>query len=200
MTGVDEAVRAAAELGFPVALKAAAPEIVHKTDVGGVALDLGSPAEVERAYRAMAERLGRAMGGALVQPMVPSGTETIVGVVQDPSFGPLVMFGLGGVATDVLGDRAFRILPLTDVDAAELVRSVRAAPLLFGHRGRPAVDVVALEDVILRVAALADAVPEVAELDLNPVVASEHGAVAIDTKIRVRTTPPGPSPLSRKLR
>jgi acetyl coenzyme A synthetase (ADP forming)-like protein len=196
----DEAARVAGELGFPVALKAASPDIVHKSDVGAVALDLSSPDAVGEAYRAMAARLGGAMGGAVVQAMAPRGIETIVGVVQDPSFGPLVMFGLGGVATDVLGDRAFRILPLTDLDAAELVRSVRAAPLLFGHRGTPAVDVSALEDVILRVAALADTVPEVAELDLNPVVASPRGVLALDAKVRLRPVPSGPGPLSRKLR
>ena len=127
------------------------------------------------------------------------GLETIVGVVQDASFGPLVMFGLGGVATDVLGDVAFRILPLADVDAFELIRSVRAAPLLFGYRGRPAVDVAALEDVLLRVGALADAIPELAELDLNPVVVSGRGVVAVDVKLRLRAGAPGPGPLWRRL-
>src|SRR3712207_5402673 len=102
--------------------------------------------------------------------MAAPGVATVVEIVDDPSFGPLVMFGLGGVATDLLGDRAFRILPLTDVDAAELVRSVRSSPLLFGYRGSQPVDVAALEDLLLRVAAMADAVPELAELDLNPVV------------------------------
>ena len=196
----EEAALIAAKLGFPVVLKAGAPGIVHKTDVGGVAVGLGSPEAVAEAYRAMAARLGTGMGGVVVQPMVAPGVEAIVGVVQDPSFGPLVMFGLGGVATDVLGDRAFRILPLTDIDAAELVRSVRAAPLLLGHRGQPAANVAALEDLLLRVGALADAVPELAELDLNPVVASERGAIAVDVKLRLRTVPPGPGPLSRKLR
>jgi acyl-CoA synthetase (NDP forming) len=100
----------------------------------------------------------------------------------------------------VLGDRSFRILPLTDLDAAELVRSVRAAPLLFGHRGTPPVDAHALEEVILRVAALADTVPEIAELDLNPVVASPQGVLALDAKVRLRPVPSGPGPLSRKLR
>ena len=197
---VEEAVRAARELGFPVALKAGAPDLVHKSDLGGVALGLGSPNAVREALEAMAARLGAAMGGAVVQPMVEPGTETIVGVVEDESFGPLVMFGLGGIATDVLGDVSFRILPLTDLDAADLVRSVRAAPLLFGHRGQPAADVVGLEDLILRVGALAEAVPELAELDLNPVVVSEHGVIAVDAKVRVRAVPPGPGPLSRKLR
>jgi len=195
----DEAVRVATEIGFPVALKTAASGIAHKTDVGGVVLDLGSADQVREAFDGLAARLGDTMAGAIVQPMIDPGLETIVGVVQDASFGPLVMFGLGGVATDVLGDVAFRILPLADVDASELIRSVRAAPLLFGYRGRPAVDVAALEVVLLRVGALADAIPELSELDLNPVVVSERGVVALDVKLRLRTGAPGPGPLWRRL-
>jgi acetyl coenzyme A synthetase (ADP forming)-like protein len=184
-SSADEAGQTARKLGPPVALKAAGPELVHKSDVGGVVLGLESPSEVAAAYDEMAERLGDRMTGALVQQMARPGVETIVGVVQDPLFGPLVMFGLGGVATELLGDQSFRVLPLTDLDAAELVRSLRATPLLFGYRGSPEVDIDALEDLLQRVARLAGRVPEIAELDLNPVIVSESGAVAVDCRIRV---------------
>jgi acyl-CoA synthetase (NDP forming) len=196
----DEAVAAAEALGLPVALKAAAPELVHKSDVGGVRLDLASGDEVRRAYEEMAAALGERMGGALVQRMVPAGVETIVGVVQDPAFGPLVMFGSGGTAVELFGDRAFRILPLTDLDAAELVRATKGSPLLFGYRGAPPTDVGALCDVLLRVATLADEVPEVAEADLNPVIVSPSGAVVVDAKIRLVPHAAAPEDAVRRLR
>ncbi len=177
----DEAER----LGFPVALKAIGPDLVHKSDVGGVRLGLRSAGEVAEAYRAMAADVGGAMTGAVVQRMARPGVETIVGVVHDPLFGPLVMFGLGGVATELLGDRAFRILPLTDVDAAELVRGLRSSPLLFGYRGAPAVAAGAVEDVLQRVAWLADAVPELAEVEFNPAIASADGVEVVDARVRV---------------
>ncbi len=195
----EEAGRAAADLGYPVALKAVGPDLIHKSDVGGVQLDLGSDTEVTAGHEAMAARLGVGMTGAVVQQMATPGVETIVGVVQDPLFGPLVMFGLGGVATELLGDRSFRVLPLTDLDAAELVRSLRASPLLFGYRGSPPVAVDALEDVLQRVARLAGNVPEVAELDLNPVIVSTAGAVAVDCRARVAHIPAGPAPDLRRL-
>jgi acyl-CoA synthetase (NDP forming) len=122
-----------------------------------------------------------------------------VGVVQDPLFGPLVMFGLGGVATKLLGDRAFRILPLTDLDAAELVRSLRASPLLFGHRGSAPVAVDALEQILQRVARLAEQVAEIRELDLNPVIVSDAAAIAVDCRVRVAPVPPGPPTDTRRM-
>ncbi|HEV7679812.1 MAG TPA: bifunctional GNAT family N-acetyltransferase/acetate--CoA ligase family protein [Candidatus Dormibacteraeota bacterium] len=179
------AARAASEIGIPVALKVASGSIVHKTDVGGVQLGLRTAAEVRDAYAAMAQRLGGSMHSAIVQHMVPGGVELIIGVVQDPLFGPLIMFGSGGTAVEVFGDRAFRILPLTDVDAHELVESIRGAPLLHGHRGAPPVDIAAVEDALLRVAQLAADIPEVAEMDLNPVISSPSGAVVVDAKVRV---------------
>jgi acetyl coenzyme A synthetase (ADP forming)-like protein len=199
-SSADDAVHAAEALGYPVVLKAGAPELVHKSDVGGVALGLEDAAAVRRAFGEMARRLGDAMGGAIVQATAAPGVETIVGVTQDPSFGPLVLFGLGGVTAELLADRALRIVPLTDEDAHRLVRSLRGSPLLFGYRGRPAVDVAALEDLILRVGRLADELPEVTEMDLNPVVVSEHGAVALDLKIHCARAAPPPPPDFRRLR
>jgi acetyl coenzyme A synthetase (ADP forming)-like protein len=199
VVGAEAAAAAAAELGLPVALKAAGPEIVHKSDIGGVALDLADAGEVAAAYRAMAERIGPAMTGALVQQMSPPGVETIVGVVQDPLFGPLLLFGMGGVATELLGDRSFRILPVTDTDAAGLVRSLRSSPLLFGYRGAPEADVAALEGLLQRVARLAGAIPEMAELDVNPVIVSAGGVVAVDARLRVVPVTPGPPAGARRL-
>ena len=195
----ESAGRAAADLGFPVALKAAGEQIVHKSDIGGVALGLASVAEVTEAYRVMGERIGPAMTGALVQQMAAPGVETIVGVVQDPLFGPLVMFGMGGTATELLGDRSFRVLPVTDVDADELIRSLRSSPLLFGYRGAPPADADALQDLLHRVAHLAAEVPEMAELDINPVIVSPTGVVAVDARILTRPVVPGPPPDLRRL-
>lgn len=199
-TTADDAVTAAARQGWPVVLKVANPAVTHKTDLGGVRLGLADEAGVRSAFAALEAAFGANLGGAIVQPMVPAGIETIVGIAQDPAFGPLLMFGLGGVATDVLADRAFRILPLTEQDADDLIRSVRSAPLLFGYRNTPAVAVDALREVLLRTAALAEAVPELVELDLNPLVVHPDGAVVLDTKIRLRRVQPGPGPLLRKLR
>ncbi len=188
--GSDErAAIEAARLGFPVVLKASGPDLVHKSDVGGVRLRLESAEEVAAAYREMAARLAPAMTGAVLQRMAAPGVETIAGVVLDPLFGPLVMFGLGGVTTELLRDRAFRVLPLTDADASELVRSLRSAPLLFGYRGMPPVDVAALEDLLHRVARLAATVHEVAELDFNPVIASAGGVAVVDARVRVAPAP-----------
>jgi acetyl coenzyme A synthetase (ADP forming)-like protein len=195
---MDAAVAAATELGFPVALKAGSPKIVHKSDAGGVRLGLADAGAVRDAYTDMEARLGDAMGGAIVQRMVPNGVETIVGVVHDASFGSIVMFGLGGTTAELLGDRAVRILPLTDVDAHHLVRSLRGSPLLFGYRGAPLAAVERVEDILLRVGLMADALPEIAELDLNPVVVSEHAAVALDVKLRLAPVPRAmPSDLRR---
>ena len=189
VTSPGGAAEAAGRIGYPVALKAAAAALVHKTDVGGVALGLADAGAVERAYTAMANALGESMGGAVVQQMVPAGVETIVGVTHDPSFGPLVLFGLGGMTAELLADRALRILPITDDAAHELVRALRGSPLLFGYRGTPAVDVPALEQLLMRVGALADEISEIAEMDLNPVIIGPDGVIAVDVKIRVASTP-----------
>ncbi len=184
-TTADEAAAAAADLGGPVALKAEVPGLVHKSDAGAVLLGLDGPDEARSAFDSLAERFAGNFSGALVQPMISSGTEVIIGVVQEPVFGPVVVFGLGGVATEVLGDHAARLAPLTTTDADDLIHSIRAAPLLLGHRGQPAADVAALRDALLRISRLADDLPQVAELDLNPVIARPDGVTAVDARIRV---------------
>jgi acyl-CoA synthetase (NDP forming) len=196
--GAQAAVEAARRIGGPVALKALGPTLLHKSDVGGVRLDLASPDAAGAAYEEMKEALGDAMVGAAVQPMADAGVEVIVGVVHDEPFGPLVMLGLGGTAAELLGDRSFRALPLTDLDAARLVRSLRSSPLLLGYRGAPPCNTGALEDLLLRVARLAEDVPELAELDLNPVIVSSTGVTAVDA--RTRLMPAGATPDVRALR
>jgi acetyl coenzyme A synthetase (ADP forming)-like protein len=172
-----EAVRAAAELGFPVVVKSAVPG-AHKTESGGIALDLRD----EAAVRAAAERIG---GAVLVQPMIQGGAELLAGVVQDPVFGPLVAFGPGGVFAELIGEAAFRIAPLTDTDATELVTSGKAGRLVAGFRGAAPADADALADLVLRLARLGDDLPAVAELDLNPVLALPDRCVAVDARVRV---------------
>ena len=180
-----EAAEAARRFGGRVVLKAEAEGLVHRTDSGGVRVDLRTPEEVAEGYRMLAAEFGPRLQRVLVQPMLAGGVEVAIGVVQEPVFGPLVVFGLGGVATEVLGDHQARLTPLTDADADEMINSVRAAPLLFGHRGIPPVDTAALADALLRVSRLVEDLPEVSELDLNPVVAREDGVYSVDVRVRV---------------
>ncbi len=198
VSSADSAVRAAATLRGPVVLKADVAGVLHKSDAGAVQLDLRTETDIRRAYRLLTGKFGLRLRQVLLQPMITGGTEVIVGVVQEPVFGPLVVFGLGGVATDVLDDRTARLAPLTDTDADELVRSIRSAPLLLGHRGQPAADLPALQDLLLRVSRLAEDLPEVTELDLNPVIARPDGAPAVDARIRLAPTEPQ-DPFLRKL-
>ena len=192
-TTADEAAAAADDLGYPVVLKAGAPDLVHKTDVGGVRLGLDSGDAVREAFAAMQATLGDRMGDALVQPMAAPGIELIVGVTHDPLFGPLVLLGMGGVAAELMRDTALRIVPVTVLDAHQMVRSLRSSPLLFGYRNTAEVDVAAIEAVLLRIGQLAEDVPELAELDCNPLVASATGALVLDVKLRLepRAAPSG---------
>ena len=178
----DDAVRVAEAVGWPVVAKVGGADVVHKTEVGGVRTAIADEAELRRAVAALRSGGG---GEVVVQPQCAGDLEVIVGVVQDPGFGPLVLFGMGGVATDLLADRALRILPLTDRDASDLVGSLRSSPLLGGYRGSAVLDRAGVEDVVLRVAQLAEALPEVVELDLNPVLVSAEGVVAVDVKVRL---------------
>ena len=177
----DAAVEAAAGLGGHVVIKAEVPGLLHKTAAGAVELDLRGDDEVRAAIGRLHASLGGRISGVLVEPMITGGIETIVGVVQEPVFGPVVVFGLGGIATEVLADHAARLAPLTGADADDLIRAIGAARTLLEHE----VDIPALRDVLLRVSRLADDLPQVAELDLNPLMARPDGAVAVDARIRV---------------
>jgi acetyltransferase len=189
-TTAEEAVKAAGDIGFPVVMKLIADTIVHKTEVGGVILDLRSEKEVEQSFVQIRQRLA-AMGrdnemqGVMVQRMISGGIEIIIGVTQDPSFGPLIMFGMGGIHTELFKDVTFRIHPLTDIDAHEMVRSVKAHQLLEGWRGAKPSDTKSLEELLLRVSAMVEELPQMTELDLNPVKVLEvdKGYVVVDARI-----------------
>jgi acyl-CoA synthetase (NDP forming)/RimJ/RimL family protein N-acetyltransferase len=197
-TGTAAVVAAAAELGYPVALKATAPHLRHRVDLGGIRLNINDADELAADLAELRQILGPQAGGRLVvQRMAPPGVACVIRTVEDPLFGPVVSFGLGGDASELLGDVAHRIPPLTDVDVADLVRSVRAAPKLFGHHGAAAVDVPALEDLLGRVACLADELPEVAELELNPVVVAGQGLAVLYAAIRL-SRPAGRSDTVRR--
>ena len=186
----DAAAAAAAELGYPVALKTTAERLRHRVDLGGVRLDIADEAELRADFAQLRDRLGP-IGGTefVVQRMAPTGVACVLRSAEDPLFGPVLSFGLGGDAIDLLGDVAHRIPPLTDLDVADLVRSVRASPKLFGHAGAVPADVPALEDLVARVAALADDLPEIAELELNPVVVAGRGLAVLDARVRLAPAP-----------
>ncbi|MEV4542630.1 bifunctional acetate--CoA ligase family protein/GNAT family N-acetyltransferase [Micromonospora echinaurantiaca] len=192
----DEAVAAADRLGYPVALKAAAPGLRHRLDLGAVRLDLPDAATLRRAYAEMSPLFG---ADVLVQPMVAPGVACVVELVEDPAFGPVVGFGLGGVATELLGDRAWRAVPLTDRDAAELVDEPRAAPLLRGHRGAAPVDRAALAELLLRVGRLADEQPRVRSLTLNPVLVRPDGLSVLHATVRTGAAADRPDTGPRRL-
>ncbi|MFD5319227.1 GNAT family N-acetyltransferase [Streptomyces sp. NPDC127098] len=188
VTGEAEAAAAADRLAGPdgrVAVKAYGPGLTHKSAQGAVRLDLVGEAAVRATFRDFTARLGDRMGGVLVQPMAAPGTELIAGVTQDEVFGPLVLFGLGGTATEVLADHAARLAPLTDTDAHELIGAPRCAPLLLGRHGAPPVDLAGLEGLLLRLSRMAEDLPQLAEAELNPVVARPDGITALDVRIRL---------------
>ncbi|MFE3590585.1 acetate--CoA ligase family protein [Streptomyces niveus] len=184
----DDAVAVAARIGFPVAMKIVSPEILHKTDAGGVQIGVGSAAEVRSAFTTIVSNARKydpkaQILGVQVQQMVPAGTEILIGTVTDPTFGKVVAFGLGGVLVEVLKDVTFRLAPATKDEALSMLDGIRAAEILRGVRGGPAVDRDALADLVVRVSQLAADFPNIAEVDLNPVFASENGVMAADVRI-----------------
>jgi acyl-CoA synthetase (NDP forming) len=172
---------------------------VHKGELGGVQLGISDEPAVRQAYRAIADGLDEAKPLVAVQPMVSTGVELVAGVAHDQLFGSLVMIGLGDVHTDLLGDRSFRAVPLTDHDASAIWRELRAAPLVTGYRGTPPMDTNALEQLLLRIARLAEDFPEVSELDLNPVVAVPGGVAALDVKLKLQPAEYEPDAYVRSL-
>ncbi|MFA7270450.1 MAG: acetate--CoA ligase family protein [Sterolibacterium sp.] len=183
-----EAEAVARRLGFPVVLKVVSPEVVHKSDAGGVKLNVKSDIEVSQAYdeimTSVKEKQPSAnVIGVSVQKMARPGVEVIIGMSKDPDFGPVLMFGLGGVLVELIKDVSFRIAPITRQDAAEMIREIKGFALLQGYRGADPVDLTALEDMLLKVSALVDQNPDVNEMDLNPVFAYRDGAIAVDARV-----------------
>ena len=184
----NDAAAVATELGLPVALKIVSPQITHKTDAGGVKLSLATADAVRAAFdEIVASARGYApeaqIEGVAVQRMADPGLEVIVGMTTDPQFGPVLMFGLGGVLVEVLKDVAFRVVPLTPRDAQEMVREIQGFPLLEGHRGQAPADLAAIEALIMSVSTFVGSHPDIVELDLNPVFAYAKGAVAVDARV-----------------
>ena len=187
----DEAAAAAAKVGFPVVLKIDSLDVLHKSDVGGVRVNLGNERAVREAFSDLAARFPATVAAGsrdsvAVQPML-HGAEILIGLTEDPVFGALVAFGLGGTEAELFRDVGFRIAPLTDRDADDLIRGIRSFPLLTGYRGRPNADLEALREVLLRVSLIGQHVPEILELDLNPVIAlpAGQGCRVVDARVRV---------------
>lgn len=183
---IDDAVAAADTVGGPVALKAIAGGLVHKSDIGAVRLGLRTPQEVTHAahdIRRVVTAAGYSLDGYLVQPMLDAGVELLVGVTADPTFGPVVVCGAGGTTVELLNDVAVRVTPLAHRDAHDMLRELATFPLLDGYRGAPRRDVAAVEDLLLRISAMAEHQPAVAELDCNPVVVNERGATVLDARV-----------------
>ena len=196
----DEAVAAATRLGYPVALKGSGTTILHKTDVGAVRLGLANEQEVADATSAMRSALGDQLEGFVVQKMASAGVELLAGIATDPAFGPLVIFGAGGTAAELLHDRVVRPAPLTTRDAGEMVRGLRISPLLDGYRGLPVIEHAPLEELLICLGQLAESVPEIIEVDLNPVIATPHALQVVDLRVRVTPTISHPELSVRRLR
>ena len=185
---LKEAVLLSQKMGFPVALKIASPEIVHKSDSGGVRLSLNNTSEVRAAYREIMDGVQKknpsaSIQGVSVQKMAKPGTEVIVGTSKDPQFGPVIMFGLGGIFVEVLKDVSFRIIPLGQKDALEMIEEIKGYPLLQGYRGKESVDIPALTEIILKISRVMEEHPEIKELEINPIIAYKKGALAVDARI-----------------
>ena len=193
-TSREEAISISRRFGFPVVLKIASPDIVHKSDTGGVKLGLKTSKQVGKAYddilRTISQKYPRALiQGVSVQKMARPGVEVIIGMSKDAQFGPVLMFGLGGILVEILKDVSFRIVPLTRRDAGEMIREIKGYPLLEGYRGQEPVDVSNLEELLLKVSDFVEQNPEVKELDLNPIFAYSDGAVAVDARIILEAIP-----------
>ena len=187
-TSKEEAISISQQMGFPAVLKIASADVVHKSDAGGVKLDLKTAKQVGKAYddilRAIKKEYPEAkIQGVSVQKMARPGVEVIIGMSQDAQFGPVLMFGLGGILVEILKDVSFRIVPLVKRDAAEMIKEIKGYPLLEGYRGQEPVDVSNLEELLLKVSDFVEKTPDIKELDLNPIFAYKDGAVAVDARV-----------------
>ena len=183
-----EAISISKEMGFPAVLKISSPDVIHKSDSGGVKLGLANATQVGKAYSEIISSVKQAypeaqIEGVSVQTMAPPGVEVIVGMSKDPQFGPVLMFGLGGILVEVLKDVSFRIVPVTERDAREMIREIKGYPLLEGYRGQKPASIPALEKLIVKVSQFVEKNPQVKELDLNPIFAYPDKAVAVDARI-----------------
>ena len=184
----DEAVKFAKVIGFPTVLKIVSPDIIHKSDIGGVIINLKNAEDVRKGYKSILQNIRKndpkaRIAGILVQEMAPSSTEVIVGAIKDPQFGPAIMFGLGGVFVEVLKDVTFRVAPIDEDDACEMINGVKAYPLLKGYRNTPSADTETITEILLNTSRLVTDHMQIKELDLNPVIVYEKGAKTVDARI-----------------
>jgi len=184
----EEAVSLSKEMGFPVVLKIVSPDILHKSDVGGVKLSLGSEQEVGKAFDEIISSIkghepGAKIEGVSVQNMAKPGTEVIIGMSKDPQFGPVLMFGLGGILVEILKDVSFRIVPLVRRDASEMITELKGYKILEGYRGMEPANIEVLEDLLLKVSDFVEGKPEIKEMDINPIFAYSDGALAVDARV-----------------
>jgi len=189
----DEAVNISSKLGYPVVMKIVSPQIIHKSDVGGVKLGITSPAQAGEAYEAILESVKHkspeaTIEGVAVQKMAPPGLELVVGMVRDPQFGPMVMFGVGGIFVELLKDVSFRIVPLAREDAKQMIREIKSFRILEGFRGQPSVNLEELEEILLKISVFIENNPEIREMDINPLVANSDGIIAVDARIILDTS------------
>ncbi len=194
-TSKAAAIAISKQIGFPLVMKIVSPDITHKSDVGGVKLGLKTAKQVGQAYDDILKAVKQkqpdaAAEGVSVQKMARPGVEVIIGMSKDAQFGPVLMFGLGGILVEILKDVSFRIVPLTRRDAREMIREIKGYPLLEGYRGQEAVDISKLEEMLLKVSDFAEQHPEVKEIDLNPVFAYSDGAIAVDARVILEEAPP----------
>ena len=188
----EAAVELSEEFGYPVVLKVSSVDITHKSDAGGVKVNLKNKAEVENAFDEIIQSCKTAVPtakieGVSVQPMGKPGIEVIIGVIKDPSFGPTIMFGLGGVFVEVLKDVAFRIIPIEKSDAGDMINEIKGKKLLEGYRGQEPADVASLQQMLLKLSDFVNETPEIQEIDMNPVFAYKDGAVVVDARIILST-------------
>ena len=195
-TSKEEAIAISEKLGFPVVMKIASADVVHKSDAGGVKLGLKNKTHVGKAYAEIMKSIQKAfpnagIDGVSVQTMAKKGVEVIIGMSKDAQFGPVLMFGLGGVLVELLKDVSFRIVPLQPRDAGDMIREIKGFPLLQGYRGSEPIDMANLENLLLKVSAFVDKTPAVKELDLNPIFAYKDGAIAVDARVILEKLPDG---------
>ena len=193
-TSKTEAVELAKKMGFPVVMKIVSPDVAHKSDAGGVKLNIQNATQVGKAYSEILASVKKhnpkaKIVGLTVQKMAKQGIEVIIGMTKDAQFGPVIMFGLGGILVEVLKDVSFRIVPMTKRDAAEMITEIKGFPILKGYRGQDPADVPYLEELIVKVSDFVDKNPEIKELDLNPVFAYKSGALAVDARIILEPAP-----------
>jgi acetyl-CoA synthetase (ADP-forming) len=187
-TTAEEAVSQAKKIGFPIVCKIVSPDILHKSDAGGVKVGIKTPEETEKVFAEIVSNAKRykpdaTITGVLIQEMAPQGREVIVGAIRDPQFGPALMFGLGGIFVEVLKDVAFRVAPLSEYDAKSMIKEIKGYPLLKGVRGESPIDEQALVEILLGISKLVSSNSEISELDLNPVFAYEKGAIVADARV-----------------